>query len=207
MPFSLHRFASLRPALFHLTARANLEKIRGAKGLESAAVLMDRASDRTALRERRAESLELAKRGRLVAVLRDQRPLYAGNVDLQGEWEFGDLVEALNSRVFFWPGNDAVPIAYGLRHFQRYRSEDAVVLRIATAALFDCNAEPAFCRYNSGSPRCSGGKGSPRGPQTFVSADVASFSAGQVVEVTFNGHVKIPADGVQVQPVSSFPAH
>jgi hypothetical protein len=49
-------------------------------------------------RERRGESVRVAVSGEAVHV-RDQRPLYEGNVLLEGGWSFGDLVAALNERV------------------------------------------------------------------------------------------------------------
>src|SRR6185295_17449394 len=96
------------------------------------------------------------------------------------------LLKAINERVFFWPGTEFRPISYGIRHFERYRSERPVILRCKSDLLFNTpGQEPEFCKYNSGSPRCSNGIGSPRGPDTFVPASRAMFSAAKAVEVTF----------------------
>jgi hypothetical protein len=68
------------------------------------------------------------------------------------------------------------------------------LLRIHFQSLVESNpaAEPRFCRYNSGSPRCSYGKKSPRGPQTFVAADQFAERPKRVVEVTFATPITLP---------------
>jgi hypothetical protein len=192
MPLTLPHFAALRPVLYHLTARSNADRILREREIVCASTLMSRADDRTALRSRRPDAIPLLRAGETTAVLRDQKPLHRGNIALQGGWTFEDFVESLNARVFFWPGDEKGPIKHGLRHFSRYAHEDAVVLRIPTMALFEANPAPKFCRYNSGSPRCSGGRHSPRGPGTFVAADAVDFRRGEVVEVTFESRVVLP---------------
>jgi hypothetical protein len=54
--------------------------------------------------------------------------------------------------------------------------------------------QPLFCKYNSGSPRWSGGRARPRGSDTFSTAVDNSFRLGDVVEVVFKGSVSLPAD-------------
>jgi hypothetical protein len=109
-------------------------------------------------------------------------------------YRFEDFIEYLNRRVFFWPGDDAGPIAYGVRHFGRYSREDPIVLRMDFQSLLYANpaANPLFCRYNSGSPRCSNGKKIPRGPNTFVSAHNFIEVPSKVVEVTFETQIVLP---------------
>lgn len=125
--------------------------------------------------------------------LRDQQPLYEGKTRLEGGWTFEDLIVALNSQVFFWPGWDEKPIGYGTRHFQRYEADGPVILRVRTEDMFDANsAEPFFCKYNSGSPRTTQGRGSPRGPSTFVRCVQAAFTPSNVVEVTYEGTATLP---------------
>lgn len=128
--------------------------------------------------------------------LRDQAPLHAGNAQLPCGFAFGQLVEMLNKRVFFWPGTTKGPIGYGLRHFSRYQREKPVLLRVDFAALIAKNsrAVPLFCRYNSGAPRCSYGKKSPRDKSTFVPAEQFHGSPSVVVEVTFSSDVVLPED-------------
>jgi hypothetical protein len=129
-----------------------------------------------------------------VVYIRDQKPLHKGNVDLRGGWTFECLVKELNSRVFFWPGDDDGPIPYGTRHFDTYVDSRPVILRVPTAAAFSNNPSisPQFCRFNSGSPRCTGGHGSPRGPDTFLTSDQFGSTSGDVKEVTFLCQFKIP---------------
>jgi hypothetical protein len=128
--------------------------------------------------------------------VRDQKPLHTGNTGLMGGWDFEQLLSHLNGRVFFWPGSaKGRPIPYGERHFQRYADESPIILRLATTDLLSLNPHvpPEFCRYNSGSPRCTQGLPSPRGPETFVTCEHANFRPASVVEVTFPGVVRIPS--------------
>ena len=204
MPFDLDDFVRLRPMLFHLTARENLPLIQARMRLHSAAALMELAGDTSFLRRRRPEAHRLRRDGATVAVLRDQAPLYEGNVALEGGWAFDDLVQSLNERVFFWPGTEKGPSDYGRRHFARYRDEGPVVLCIPTAELFEHSDAPTFCKYKSGAPRWSGGVASQRGPDTFVASGKAPFRASNVVEVTFSKGVALPRDVCNVRPVAGF---
>jgi hypothetical protein len=126
--------------------------------------------------------------------VRDQQPLYQGKTRLEGGWTFADLIRQLNERVFFWPGWEHKPISYGERHFERYVGDQPAIIRIRTKELFDANstASPLFCKYNSGSPRTTQGLGSPRGPNTFVECHSATYTASNVVEVTFVKMVRLP---------------
>jgi hypothetical protein len=134
--------------------------------------------------------------GETVVWIRDQAPLREGNIRFSNGYAFGDLIESLNRRIFFWPGLGAKPISYGMRHFERYEGEKPVVLRIGFEALLRANpgVAPRFCRYNSGSPRCSNGKRSPRGPDTFLLAQDFHETASKVVEVTFDTEIRLPQD-------------
>jgi len=131
-----------------------------------------------------------------VVWLRDQAPLHRGNLDLPAGFSFDDLVESLNKRTFFWPGTASGPNNYGVRHFERYREEHPALLRVNFRSLLHANpdAVPLHCRYNSGAPRCSYGRKSPRGPNTFLSAADFNGTPGQVAEVTFCGEVELPTD-------------
>jgi hypothetical protein len=146
-------------------------------------------------RVRRRSHEEIAINGTRIS-LRDQAPLYERNLDLSGGYSFADFVASLNSRVFFWPGTASGPNSCGVGHFERYKEERPRILRIASNSLFAANpwVEPLFCRYNSGAPRCSNGKKSPRGPDTFL--DIGHFigTPSQVVEVTFDREVLLPAN-------------
>ena len=147
------------------------------------------------MRKRRPGPERLTINGETI-VLRDQGPLHAGHAKFPKGYTFEDLVENLNRRVFFWPGNSKTPIPYGLRHFQHYRKEKPILLRIKLQSLLDNNPRqvPLFCRFNSGSPRTSYALKSPRGPNTFVSAADFCEAPSSVVEVTFDHELTIPPD-------------
>ena len=193
MAFILSQFATLRPYVFHMTATENLEHIRQRRALTCAARLYDLAGAARPMEPRRA--CVRLRVGDVLVIVRDQGPLHRGNIELRGGWDFQDVLADLNGRVFFWAGTERGPSAYGLRYFERYRSEGLAVLRVRCEELLAANAgrRPEFCRYNSGSPRCSGGAKSPRGPETFAAAEAADFTAGKVVEVTYADKAKLPA--------------
>lgn len=193
MPFTVPQFAKVRPYLFHLTHRNNVENIRRSRVLHSAASLLRQAGDGSFPGRKRAESVTV-QIGSVTINIRDQQPLHAGNISLQSDWSFEDVVRSLNERVFFWPGRDTGPIGYGERHFDRYADERPTMIRVATVDLFNANSNKdlLFCRFNSGSPRCSNGVGSPRGPNTFVTCAYADFTPSKVVEVTIMKKTILP---------------
>ena len=193
MPFTLQKFQSLRPYLFHLTDQRNVERIRRTGQLVSATRLLGAAKRHAVISAKRPESMPVTVDGEEVWI-RDQRPLHAGNVGFQDGWTFEDLLKALNDKVFFWPGTVAGPISYGIRHYERYATDGPALLRLSSSRVLTANAPttPLFCRYNSGSPRWTNGVASPRGPRTFVPCTDAEFSAAAVVEVVLCGTVQIP---------------
>jgi len=158
-----------------------------------AAILMQRAGRADLLRTRRRGYVRLTAQGKLI-VLRDQKPLYKGNAKLPRGYTFEDFIESLNRRVFFWPGNEMGPIEYGIRHFRCYERDHPIILRVSYEGLVRENpaVEPRFCRYNSGSPRCSSGRKIPRGPETFLSAADFDGTPSRVVEVTFENEIALP---------------
>jgi hypothetical protein len=200
MAINIEEIIRLRPHLFHLTDSRNIDRIIRTRTLEPASQIMSLAG---------REDLAAAKRTTHVRVsvgpdeifLRDQAPLYAGNMKLPPAWEFNTFVRSLNKRVFFWPGSVAGPIDYGMRHFNRYRAEKPSILRVRLASLLEANegVELEVCRYNSGSPRWSRGIPAPRGPSTFVAPARADFSASQIVEITVAGPVNLPSD-IEIGP-------
>jgi hypothetical protein len=189
----LEAFANARPYLFHLTHRDNLPHIRDLACLFPASVLMRKSDHTELIRNVRRGSRQLVVDRRTI-IIRDQDRLHKGNMRVPNGFTFEDLVEVLNDRVFFWPGNANGPISYGLRHFERYQDENPIIIRVPTESLFAANSEtpPRFCRYNSGSPRCSNGIRSPRGPDTFLSADEFDGTPSTVVEVTFDTEIILP---------------
>jgi hypothetical protein len=194
LPVDHDRFARIRPYLYHLTACDNLARIRRTAILESAEALMQAAGQGVYSATRRRGMHQITINGDIVHI-RDQAPLHRGNIDFQDGWSFEDVIRSLNARVFFWPGWAPGPIAYGLRHFERYRDENPVILRAPTVDLIQRNAPsaPEFCKYNSGSPRCTGGRGSPRGLHTFAVAEHFRHGPADVVEVTYRNRCALPA--------------
>jgi hypothetical protein len=189
------RYAGLRPYLYHLTDRSNLARIRETNTILPVARLMELAGRADLLRIRR-RGHEWLNIGQESILTRDQAPLHEGNVELINGFSFEDLVESINRRSFFWPGTAAGPISYGVRHFRRYQKEHPVILKIAFQSLLNMNrgVDPLYCKYNSGSPRCSGGNKSPRGPDTFLPAARFNGAPSKVVEVTFGVPIVLPAD-------------
>lgn len=193
MPFELSSFLRLRPYLFHLTDARNLPGIFKDMNLRSAASIASVGGAGSTLDSKRKTSFQVMVDGNAMSI-RDQKPLHERNMLLAPGWTFDDVLQDLNRRVFFWPGKEIGPIKYGKNHFERYAEELPVVLRVRTEDLFSLNSQrtPEFCKYNSGSPRFSGGRGSPRGPDTFQVHHKFEWSRSEVVEVTFVDQVDLP---------------
>ncbi len=191
MPLAIEKFIELRPWLDHLTARKNLPLLRARPRLYPAQQLIDEASEPG--HGRRRVSVELKRTG---VVIRDQFPLHPAHVDLAPGFTMEDLMDLLNTHVYFWPGTDVGPSSHGQRHQSRYRDEKPALLRVPTAALVRSDAlpEPLFCYYNSDAPRTTRGRRSPRGPDLFRSAHDFHRTASRVVEVVFAGAVPLPPD-------------
>jgi hypothetical protein len=191
LPFTINRFIKTRPILYHLTDKQNVQEIIQSRILHSASSLMQQSNDHSYLSKKRKDHISLTI-GTTEYKIRDQKPLHSGNISLEGGWSFEDVIRTLNERVFFWPGKESGPISYGVRHFERYLTEKPSILRISTSEMFDKNPDPYFCPFNSGSPRCTQGSGSPRGPQTFLNNTHANYTASKVVEVTFINRAVLP---------------
>lgn len=195
MAFSLDRFQVVRPYLYHLTARTNLEQMRKSRRIFSAALLLEQTDNKHWLTERREKPVQIVLDGESISI-RDQYPLHRGNLSLEVGWEFPAFVHHLNKHVFFWPGSAVQPIDYGIRHFQRYDAEDTIILKVPFTALQRQNPDSIalFCKYNSGSPRRVAGRASPRGASTFSPASEVGFTPGEVVEVVFRDQVDLPVE-------------
>jgi len=189
----IEQFCKLRPRLYHLTAASNVESIRQHSELVSASVVFQQADRTGDAHRKRFDHVTVRYRGKSIH-MRDQRPLHARNCAMAKGMAFGDVVKMLNDRVFFWPGDARGPIDYGRRHFQRYADESCRVLVIPTRDVIEANLkrQPQFCLYNSGSPRCTSGRGSPRGRQTFLMAAEFEGTPGKVREVVWVEQVKLP---------------
>lgn len=164
MPFDLSQLLHTRPYLYHLTAAANLPSIAKEQELRCAKALLKNAGLSHEVPKKRKEHLLLpASAGH--TVIRDQKPLMEGAIAFEDGWNLARFVEHINGHVFFWPGTASGPIPAGLNHYLRYQAEDPIILRLPTASMI--KAELKFSRYNSGAPRCSGGRYSPRGGNTY----------------------------------------
>lgn len=197
MSFSEEEYAAGRPFLYHLTDRRNVARIRRTRKLQSAATLFELAKQLELVSDRRSEASPIEVDGERV-YLCDQAPLHNGNIQFSAGWSLPKFVEHLNQHVFFWSGWSRRPVPHGVRHFKRYSLKQPVTIRSTFHAVRGKNpgAELLFCKYNSGSPRCSNGQRSPRGPETFSTALSCCFGPGEVVEVVLRNSVVLP-DGTE----------
>ena len=193
MGFTLQTYQQKRPFLFHLTRPENFSRIRELRRLESATQLFTAAGQQTSALHHRTNDTVLTIDGQKV-IVRDQAPLYIKNIVFSGEWDVIMLIKEINKRIFFWPGISNGPIAYAHRHFERYKNDEPIALRISFEELVRANPakQPYFCKYNSGSPRYTSGRASPRGSETFSPGIDCQFSPIEVVEVTFLNTIILP---------------
>jgi hypothetical protein len=191
---NINNFKTKRPYLYHLTDRRNYEQIKDCKTLFSTKSLVEMSNVDLRdglLNRRRPCHTEIKVDGRSI-FLRDQRPISLNALSkcLTDGWTCGDYIFHLNSRVFFWPTINRL-----VRHFERYKSENPIILKISTGELFSINAEAEFCRLNSGATRCNsylGGIPPYRGKQTFQKAEEFDNPISTVAEVTFPDKCAIP---------------
>jgi hypothetical protein len=186
-------FCRQRPFLYHLTDRRNLPRIAEVNRLVCANDTIRDGARPELSGQRRTRHTVVVVNGAEVRI-RDQAPLREGQIAFEPGWNLARLVELLNSLVYFWPGTAQSPSVYGLRHLGRYLNEEPVVLKVPTAEMFRLNPRPLFCRYNSGSPRFTGGRASPRGSATFQAHPEDRLRANQVVEVVFERAASLPED-------------
>lgn len=192
---SLDRLRELRPVAYHVTSTRNLPSLRAWGRLRSPMELLSGTQFEHLLRRRRERSYELAIEGFTIQ-LRDQLPLHRGAIEFMDGFTFTELLQDLNSRVFFWPGTVTGPIDYGRTHCRHYSQRGPVaILRCSLEGLVARNGsrELQVCRFNSGAPRRNPVSGrSPRGSQTFLSLDEADFTACSVKELVFLGGATLP---------------
>src|SRR4051794_8807941 len=98
----------LRPFMYHLTAGDNVSRLKRLGVIECASDLATKAG-RGPLRQRRHGPLSIDLDGEAV-IIRDQDPLFEGNIQFEGGWVFTDLLDCLNSYVFFWAGRESGPV-------------------------------------------------------------------------------------------------
>jgi len=190
----LNKFIEKRPFLFHLTDQKNLQLIIKQGRLFSTNSLIDKANKEEYLpikRRKRLAHFELDINGEIYSI-RDQQPISEKSLKkcLTHNWECADFYESLNSRVFMWPTLDRL-----WRHFNRYVSENPIILRFETNSLLQINQNVKFCRLNSGATRANsylGGKPPERGMETFQLAVNYTTSISSVAEVTFENECILP---------------
>jgi hypothetical protein len=193
LSFTLYKFVSTRPYLYHLTSSRNLNGLAATRLIKCAATLLRESDNLGWLTTKRDRTLTVLAAGTTIDI-RDQQPLYAGKTMFLDGWTLEDLIRSLNEHVFFWPGTANGPIDSGWRHYKRYEIEAPAIIRVPTSQVFECNGEkcPRFCKFNSGSPRTVNGRGSPRGPRTFIECHEAEFGPSNVVEVTYEQWAILP---------------
>jgi hypothetical protein len=186
----IERFCNFRPFLYHLTFAESVPIIERDGVLRPAASFLSGV----VAGQRRTAHIQTLIGGRVVKI-RDQKPFAEGAISFEDGWNPELFIRLLNAHVFFWPGTAAGPQKPGRAHLDRYREECPKVLRLnSTDILLDADRTPAkFSRYNSGAPRCSGGKRSPRGENTFLSASDFTGGMKQVVEVAVPSDVRLPS--------------
>jgi hypothetical protein len=179
--FDLQAYARVRPTLWHLTHRRNLDLIRESGLLKPTVDMVE-------------PQLSKPRRGRDVQgegpILRDQDLVFSGAVEFEGGWTMADYLRDLSSRVFFWSGWFDRPVASGRGAAKRYSDSD-VVLRVPFLDLAEIYT-PYFAACNSGATRMQNGRRVRRGPSTFQPAETCTFKPSNVVEVTFIDRVMLP---------------
>jgi hypothetical protein len=192
MSIDIDRFARLRPYLYHLTARSNVASIARSRRLLCTSAMLEKATTSQVRNEVRRLAIERIQTPNGVVTIRDQSPLHSGHIEFESGWDMNRFVSHVNKHVFTWPGSERGPIRPGLNHYARYAAEAPLLLRFPTshAAIHG----PKFCRFNSGAPRCSGGKHSPRGSATYVTAAEFQGALSEVVEVVFEQSLDLPVD-------------
>jgi hypothetical protein len=184
MALDLERFAAAYPILWHVTSAMNVERIRRTMVLESSASLMRAAGDETWLRKKRTKDIRLLVDAETV-ILRDQQPLHEGHIAWEGGWDMPRLIEEINRRVFFWPGDRRTPTKNAERNVAGFMaSGDYVSLRLPFAAVRRLpGVRVEYCRVNAGAPRTVNGKKAPRGPHTFSAHGAWHGTVSEVREV------------------------
>ncbi len=121
--------------------------------------LMMPVNDETWLRQKRQHAVPLHI-GDDVVVLRDQQPLYEGHIRWEGEWNFPRLVEEINRRVFFWPGDRSAPVKKAAENVRDFLATgDYIKIRLPFSAVRKTpGVRVEYCRCNARAPRTVNGE-------------------------------------------------
>ena len=192
----LEDFINNRPFLYHLTDRENLPSILERGEIWSAELLCKSAftsnkKRKTFLRTKRPEHTLIVVNGKDIRI-RDQKPISMTVLQrsLSNGWQAEDFIEHLNKRVFMWPTLNRL-----IRHFNRYRHENPVIIRVSSEEIFNVNEVIEFAPINSGATRCHpsyNGNAPTRGKETFLPSNQYTSSVASVAEVTFRPHCVLP---------------
>lgn len=190
------RFIKNREFLYHLTDSRNLNLIIDSRCIYSTKEILSRSglteSEKKVIMEtRRPEYLAINVNGNMVYV-RDQRPISSVALEkcLTDDWTVGDFIKHLNRRVFLWPTVKRLVV-----HYERYKSENPVILRFNTMDLIELNVCAEYSHINSGATRSNfhlHGRAPSRGRYTFKPASEFEYNVSKVAEVTFQNVCIIP---------------
>jgi hypothetical protein len=194
----IEQFIKLRPFLYHLTDRRNLDNIFQTKMIYSTIDLVKKSNlsevEQKVLLMNKRKSHSAIPLGDRIIYIRDQNPILENNLKktLTKGWKVSDFYMLLNSRVFFWPTIDRLN-----RHYKRYLNEHPIILRVKTSEIIELNINPEFSRLNTGATRSNAKwNGGPpaRGENTFYRMDKYPHANGSIAEVTFVDFCKLPKD-------------
>lgn len=191
----IDKFLELRPKLYHLTHKDNLESIKESNKIYSTDYIVKKSGitePESFLKTRRVKLKKVNFNGSEIYI-RDQIPLHPSMINkaMDGTCTPGEYIYLLNKKVFFWPTKDRLE-----RHYNTYKDQNPVILILDTKEIYDLNKERVkFCRLNSGALRANfyhGGKPPPRGLNTFKSPEDYKSTPSTVAEFTVDEYCEIP---------------
>lgn len=193
----LEDFTRKREFLYHLTDRENLDNILSQKAIFSTDTIVSKSAlgpeeKEALLSNRRKTHINIDVDG-VSHKIRDQRPISIVNLVkcLTTGYTVHDFFKLLNSRVFFWPTTKRLQ-----SHYNRYKQEKPIIIKVSTEDLLTQNAHAEFCRLNSGATRSNSHlNGAPplRGEGTFSPAVRFPHNVSDVAEVTFPNSCALPS--------------
>lgn len=191
----IEEFVATWPYLYHVTVLENLPTIRKIRRIYTAEKLLKRAGLEEIGKTRRENEVKVKIEG-LRVVIRSQLPLNPECLELDSGWTLFDYVQALNKRVYFWPGTISGPVEDGRKMALRQNDKGTVILRIPTASLFKSNVHVPFffSSHNTGAAWIENGKKSRRGKDSFLSCVQFKEDAAEVNEAGFEGTTDLPKD-------------
>lgn len=186
-------FITATPFLYHLTDSRNMPFIKRTKKLLSAVELgrLSAIEDfESFVKTRRPDHTKLTIDSCDVFI-RDQKPLNrALDKCLTNNWTREDYIYHLNRRVFTWPTIDRLT-----KHYDRYASENPIILRFNTGEILKLNKNAEITNLNSGATRplgILGGVAPARGKDTFKPFKDYHLPVRSVAEVTFLDECVLP---------------